>query len=238
MSVLSLKITVICDNPNLLRDRTSVMPGTPDSSVSNGNVTSFSISSGASAGTSVFTCTWMFVMSGTASIGSRTADHTPPNIDPAVASRMNSRCRSENSMTRSIIRLLSSGFACRLCFVEAGPCQDFQFLSGLQRVPSCVQNRLDCFQILLLQFHVGCHRDRAEAVMPVREFRCFPQLSRRIRSPSCHFIEPRFVRSRILHYLPLHLALRQPQRCLSLLFSRPGRLDTAAIAVPERQRHG
>ncbi len=43
----------------------------PASAVSIGKATCFSISSGDSAGAAMFTCTWLLVMSGTASIGSR-----------------------------------------------------------------------------------------------------------------------------------------------------------------------
>src|SRR5882672_12916110 len=193
MSVLSLKMTVICDRPNLLRDRTSVMPGTPDNSVSSGNVTSFSISSGARAGTSVFTCTWILVMSGTASIGNRTADLMPPNTNAAVASRTNSRCRSENSMTRSIIRFGLLAFSLRLSLVEAHARQDFQFLRCLKRIPLCVEDRLDRIKILLLQFNVRRHRHGPQPVMMVSQLRGFPQLSGRIRFPPRHFVEPCFV---------------------------------------------
>src|SRR5262245_4294976 len=65
-----------------------------------GNVTSFSISSGASAGTCVLTCTWTLVMSGTASMGSRSADQTPMPTRTSVASATNVRWRTENSRRR------------------------------------------------------------------------------------------------------------------------------------------
>ena len=61
---------VSCDRPDLVIERISVMPGTPAIERSIGTVTRCSTSSGASAATGVLTCTWMPVMSGTASSGS------------------------------------------------------------------------------------------------------------------------------------------------------------------------
>ena len=49
----------------------------PASAVSIGNVTCFSTSTGEKAGQTVLICTWLFVMSGTASIGSRRSDSAP-----------------------------------------------------------------------------------------------------------------------------------------------------------------
>ena len=91
---------VTCDNPNFESERNSIIPGSPDISVSIGYVTSFSISSGARAGTSVLSCTWMFVMSGTASIGSRNADQTPTPMRMTVPRKTAARWRMESSRSR------------------------------------------------------------------------------------------------------------------------------------------
>ncbi len=112
MSVPSSNTSVTCDKPKRDSERNSVKPAMPPISVSMGNVTSFSISSGASAGTCVLICTWTLVMSGTASIGSRNADHTPMPTRMNVAKNTNARWRTENSSKRA------SMFS--LCFSAAG----------------------------------------------------------------------------------------------------------------------
>ncbi len=55
----------------------------PASAVSIGNVTCRSTSVGDSDGATALICTWLLVMSGTASIGSFVSDHSPT---PAAAS--------------------------------------------------------------------------------------------------------------------------------------------------------
>src|ERR1043165_9346283 len=87
-----------CDRPNFESERSSIMPGSPAIWLSMGRVTSFSISSGASAGTAVLTSTCGFVMSGTESIGSRSADQMPMPTRTSVASNTTARWRSESSM--------------------------------------------------------------------------------------------------------------------------------------------
>ena len=62
----------------------------PASAVSIGKVTCFSISTGESEGATVLICTWLLVMSGTASIGSRLSDHTP-NAEAAKVRRTTSQ---------------------------------------------------------------------------------------------------------------------------------------------------
>ncbi len=71
MSVESEKMAVIWAKPLRLSDRVLSSPLMPASAVSTGKVTCFSISSGESAGARTLICTWLLVMSGTASIGSR-----------------------------------------------------------------------------------------------------------------------------------------------------------------------
>ena len=75
-------------------------PGMPVISFSMGKVTSVSISSGASAGTAVLICTCGFVMSGTASIGSRSADQTPAAISASAPITTKTRWWRETSKTR------------------------------------------------------------------------------------------------------------------------------------------
>ena len=94
MSVLSLKTAVTCEKPLRESERVLSRPGMPASAVSIGNVTCFSISTGDSAGAKVLTCTCLLVMSGTASIGSRSATRRPRSPrereqqhEPAVADR-------------------------------------------------------------------------------------------------------------------------------------------------------
>ena len=103
MSEPSSNTIVTWERPYLESDRIWVMPGSPASSVSMGKVTSFSISSGASAGTSVLTCTWTLVMSGTASTGRRMADQRPTPIRIRVANRTRVRCLSAAVTSQLII---------------------------------------------------------------------------------------------------------------------------------------
>ncbi len=77
----SLKVIVTCERPNLESERSSTMSGRPAISLSMGKVTSFSTSSGASAGTAVLICTCGLVMSGTASMGSRSIAQMPTPIE-------------------------------------------------------------------------------------------------------------------------------------------------------------
>ena len=74
----------------------------PANAVSIGKVTCFSISNGESAGASVLICTWLLVMSGTASIGSRCSDRTPNAASAATSSTTKKRCVTENLRIRSI----------------------------------------------------------------------------------------------------------------------------------------
>ena len=65
---------VTTEMPNFEIDRICSTFGRPLIAASTGNDSSFSTSSGLSAGPSVMIWTWMLVRSGTASIGSRTAE--------------------------------------------------------------------------------------------------------------------------------------------------------------------
>ena len=96
----SRKVIVTCDNPNLESDRSSTISGSPAISLSIGKVTSFSTSSGANAGTPVLICTCGLVISGTASMGRRSAAHTPMAATTSVASSTAARCRITISRRR------------------------------------------------------------------------------------------------------------------------------------------
>jgi hypothetical protein len=69
-SVLSLKTIVTRDNPKREKERISMIPGTLAVACSMGNVMRRSTSGAAKEGDTVITCTWLFVISGTASMGS------------------------------------------------------------------------------------------------------------------------------------------------------------------------
>jgi hypothetical protein len=63
----------------------------PASAVSTVKATCFSIWSGDSAGARMLIWTWLLVMSGTASIGSRWMANTPANAAASVSSRTSQR---------------------------------------------------------------------------------------------------------------------------------------------------
>src|SRR6266516_7583621 len=179
MFVLSVKISVTCDRPNLESERISVMPGTPASSVSRGNVTSFSISSGASAGTSVLTWTCTLVMSGTASIGRRAADQSPTSNSPTAAKRTKARCRSEASIILAIIcsfSCLSGGST-----IESQSGQLLDLLPVFECAYLCGGECIDRIEILLLYFRVSHYPDSAQAIIAIRQYSGLPQLFKRNR---------------------------------------------------------
>jgi hypothetical protein len=91
MLTWSLNTTVTCDRPNFESDRTSSTSGRPAMAISTGSVIWRSTSMGESAGAFVLICTCTLVTSGTASIGSRSADQTPTPIRMAVSDRTRSR---------------------------------------------------------------------------------------------------------------------------------------------------
>ena len=62
---------VMTDRPKREKERTSSRPGMVATLCSTGKDTSRSMSLAASDGATVYTITWLLVMSGTASIGSR-----------------------------------------------------------------------------------------------------------------------------------------------------------------------
>src|SRR6185295_18647002 len=101
MSAWSSNTSVTCDRPKREMDRISTSPCNPCISVSMGKVICFSISSAASAAMEVLICTWTFVMSGTASMGSRDADQTPAATTPMTPSSTKMRWRSEKSNMRA-----------------------------------------------------------------------------------------------------------------------------------------
>ena len=91
MVVASVKTAVTWEKPLREIERVYSRPGMPASAVSTGKVTCFSMSVGERAGASVLICTWLFVMSGTASIGSRVSDQTPKAAAINVTSTTNHR---------------------------------------------------------------------------------------------------------------------------------------------------
>jgi hypothetical protein len=87
----SSKIAVTCAKPLRDRDRVDCRPGIPASAFSMGQVISCSTSPGASDGASALICTWLLVMSGTASIGSFLSEYRPTAAAIAVSSTMSQR---------------------------------------------------------------------------------------------------------------------------------------------------
>ena len=77
MSVPSSKTTVTTDSPNFDTERICSTLGSPLMAVSTGKVMKDSTSWGASPGLFVSTCTWTFVTSGTASMGSFRNESSP-----------------------------------------------------------------------------------------------------------------------------------------------------------------
>ncbi len=69
-SVASSNTMVTSESPKRLKLRCSMIPGTLRVACSMGKVIRRSMSPAPSAGLTVITCTWLLVMSGTASIGS------------------------------------------------------------------------------------------------------------------------------------------------------------------------
>src|SRR5690606_31891316 len=96
MSAPSSKTTVTCDSPNFDTERRSVTCGRPLIERSTGTVTKRSTSSGPSAGAFVRICTWTFVMSGTASIGSVRAALSPSATTTAVSTSTRNRLRRDH----------------------------------------------------------------------------------------------------------------------------------------------
>src|SRR5690606_26278490 len=84
MSTSSSNMAVITESPKREMLRVSSMPGTLAMASSMGNVTSCSTSCPASVGQPVMICTWLLVMSGTASMGSFDALQTPHTISSRV----------------------------------------------------------------------------------------------------------------------------------------------------------
>ncbi len=77
--------------PYFESERISVVFGIPAMARSTGVVTYCSTSTGESAGAEVITCTWTFVMSGTASIDSVLAARSPSSAQSSVASKTTGR---------------------------------------------------------------------------------------------------------------------------------------------------
>src|SRR6266511_4206376 len=152
-------------------------------------------------------------MSGTASIGKCNADHRPPPSSATAASRTKARWRRENSRMRSI--MLPFLFFLRLTDlngVEIQPRQPLQFLSGLQRLAPRIEQRLDRFQVLLLQLDVSGDGHRAEPVVTVGQLRCFAKLIDRFGPPFSYLGEVPLVRQRCLDDAPVEVALPDVER--------------------------
>src|SRR5262245_7085702 len=133
MLVLSLNTAVTCEKPLRDSERVYSSPGVPASAVSMRKVTCFSISTGDSAGARVSICTWLLVMSGTASIGMRVSDHAPRTDAARQVSTTNHRRRIENSMMRLIMALVSVlGFGLAQFGLEGECVADGDGFSGKQ----------------------------------------------------------------------------------------------------------
>ncbi len=91
-SVPSLKMIVTTETSAREIERSSVIPGTPFSAFSIGNVTLRSTSRALIPGASVMTATWIVEMSGSASIG-RLRAASPPSINSATRSPATTRRR-------------------------------------------------------------------------------------------------------------------------------------------------
>src|SRR3954452_23583717 len=108
MLVASVKTMVTTDSPYFESDRTCSTFGVPAIARSTGTVTYCSTSTGESAGAAVMTCTWTFVTSGTASIGSSSAARTPATTRSRDAMITIARWRRDQATTwvRSCTSLL------------------------------------------------------------------------------------------------------------------------------------
>ena len=84
MSVSSVKTMVTTLSPKRLNERISSIPGVVAIDCSTGNVTKRSMSSAPDEGETVTICTWLLVMSGTASIGNLEREKSPQTIIPNV----------------------------------------------------------------------------------------------------------------------------------------------------------
>ena len=103
MSVSSLKTAVMTERPKREILRVSSSPGISAMACSIGKVTSCSTSCEAKVGVEVMICTWLLVISGTASMGSLVALHTPQKISIRVMNPTNSLFLMLNSMILSNI---------------------------------------------------------------------------------------------------------------------------------------
>src|SRR4051812_40054133 len=95
MFVPSSKTMVTTEIPYFEMERTSVVRGMPAIARSTGTLTYCSTSVGARAGDVVMTCTWTFVMSGTASMGKVAAARAPTRTSSAVANSTRARLRRD-----------------------------------------------------------------------------------------------------------------------------------------------
>src|SRR5437867_4174943 len=187
MSVPSLKSKVTCERPNFVSERISSIPGRPAISISIGRVTSFSDSSAARADTLVLICTCTPVISGTASIGKFSADHKPPASTATAPSITNARWRRENSRMRGIMASRNRGFVRRrLNRFDFQPREPLQFLPRFQRLAPRIEQRLDRFEVLLLQLDVSSNRHSAEPVVTVSQFRRLSEFVDGLGTPLAH----------------------------------------------------
>src|SRR5690606_5254405 len=101
--------TVMTDRPNLEMDRISTIPGILATACSIGKVISLSTSGAASVGDTVMTCTWLLVISGRASRGSRVTSMEPHTTSARVNNPMISLFLTEKRMIFcNIIQVLAS----------------------------------------------------------------------------------------------------------------------------------
>src|SRR5262245_27367600 len=134
MSVPSSNTTVTTDSPYLVMERTSSTLGIPDMARSTGTLTYCSTSIGDSAGAGVITWTCTLVMSGTASIGSSTAECTPMITSNTVSSSTTARWRSDQATTpdRNFTSVLLAERALEDGALEREHAVDDDLLAGAQ----------------------------------------------------------------------------------------------------------
>src|SRR5436309_1465307 len=177
-------------------------------------------------------------MSGTASIGKFSADHKPTASSATAANRTIARWRRENSRMRSIMASRIRRFVRRrrLDRVELKPGEQLDLLPGFERFAPRVEQCLDRFEVLLLQFNVSGNRHCAEPVMTVGEFRRLAKLIHGFGPPLVHLRQFCLIRQRRLDDATIEVALSHKSKCFSLRPPRFRCLYIAFVPIPQRQR--
>jgi hypothetical protein len=113
--------------------------------------------------------------------------------------------------------------------------QQFELLSGFERVGLRAQERVDGVQVLRLQFRVGRDGESPEAIVLVAHASGVAKLLHGIRGPSRHFGEEGVVGGERTGDFALDVAQRDVQRYLGLPLSRFRRLDVSRVPVQQRE---